>query len=85
MKRSLLQRLTGPVTVLRIRFTDTANYSMSLFVLDCTGEQIRVLHREDEPDAAVLKESARPGPYWYRWPGTASLPNRRTGPRLSKK
>ena len=45
MKRSLLQRLTGPVTVLRIRFTDTANYSMSLFVLDCTGEQIRVVHR----------------------------------------
>ncbi len=62
MKRSLLQRLTGPVTVLRIRFTDTANYSMSLFVLDCTGEQIRVLHREDEPDAAVLKRecAARP-------------------------
>lgn len=62
MKRSLLQRLVGPVTVLCIRFTGADNYSMSLFVLDCTGEQIRVLHREDEPAAAILKKecAARP-------------------------
>lgn len=62
MKRNLLQRLVGPVTVLCVRFTDADNYSMSLFVLGCTGEQIRVLHREDEPDAATLKKecAARP-------------------------
>lgn len=56
MKRNLLQRLIGPLAVLRVHFTDADNYSMSLFVLGCTGEQIRVLHREDEPDAAILKK-----------------------------
>lgn len=62
MKRNLLQRLIGPLAVLRVRFTDADNYSMSLFVLGCTGEQIRVLRREDEPNAAILKKecAARP-------------------------
>ena len=82
MKRSLLQRLTGPVTVLRIRFTDTANYSMSLFVLDCTGEQIRVLHREDEPDAAVLKRECAARPVLVSVAGHGIITKPADGPGL---
>lgn len=62
MKRNLLQRLTGPVTVLCIRFTDAEHYATHLFVLEHGREQLRTVRQSAEPDAATLKKecSIRP-------------------------
>jgi len=62
MKRNLLQRLTGPVTVLCIRFTDAEHYATRLFVLERGGVPLRIVRQHAEPDAATLKKecSIRP-------------------------
>lgn len=62
MKRSILQRLTGPVTVLCIRFTDAEHYATRLFVLERGGVPLRIVRQHAEPDAATLKKecSIRP-------------------------
>lgn len=62
MKRNLLQRLTGPLTVLCIRFTDAERYATHLFVLEHGREQLRTVRQSAEPDADTLKKecSIRP-------------------------
>ena len=62
MKRSLLQRLVGPLTVLCVRFEDTNRYAMRLFVLDYDRNGLRILRECADPDADALKKecSGRP-------------------------
>ena len=69
MKRNLLQRLVGPVTVLCVRFTDADNYSTQLFVLDCARDGFPILRQITGPDTAALKKECSIRPVLIRVSG----------------
>lgn len=66
MKRNLLQRLVGPLAVLRVRFTDAENYTIHLFVLACDRDGFRMLKETAGPDAAALKKECAIRPVLIR-------------------